>query len=41
VNSLVQYGPISFDLRALRATSNKMMCKTTDSQVLKLKAGGN
>ena len=44
VNGVEQRGPTKFDLRAnlqkrenLRATSNKMMCKTTDSQDLKLK----
>jgi len=41
---LSQRGPTTFDLRAilqkrdnLRATSNKIMCNTTDSQDLKLK----
>jgi len=38
-----QHGPTTFDLQAilqkhdnLKATSNKMMCKTTDSHHLKL-----
>jgi len=42
--NLVQRGPTTFDLQAIlqnrdnpRATSNKMMYKTTDSQHLKLK----
>jgi len=43
---LVQRGPTIFDMQAIlpkrdgmRATSNKMMYKTTDSQHLKLKKG--
>jgi len=44
MNSLVQCGPTSFDLRAilqnLRDSSKKMMCETTDSQALKLKMEG-
>jgi len=44
VYHVAQRSPTRFDLRAilqkrenLRATSNKMMCKTTDLQDLKLK----
>jgi len=44
VYHLYQRGPTSFDRRDIlqkrcnsRATSNKMMCKRTDSQHLKLK----
>jgi len=46
VNSLIQRGPTTFYLRAilqkrdnLRAVSNKMMYKTTDSQHRKMKKG--
>jgi len=43
---LDQRGPATFDLRDIlqkrynsRDTSNKMMCKTTESKYLKLKTG--
>jgi len=43
-NNLIQRGPTTFDLQAIsqkrdnsRATSNKMMYKTTDSKYLNLK----
>jgi len=46
LNVVEQRGPTKFDLRAisqkrenLLATSKKMLCKTTDSQYLKLKKG--
>jgi len=45
-NTIYQCGPTTFDLQAilqkhdnLWATSIKMVCKTTDSQHLKLKKG--